>query len=73
MTERSLLSVSVQQINLENVDWEKPCRVKVQDFAVYGGRLQEIDWMLHKDQPQNWEDPHFRPEISSLLDSSITN
>ena len=58
---------------LENIDWEKPCRTKVKDYAVYGGRLQEIDWVQHIIERADWKDPYFKADATSLLDPTVNN
>ena len=61
----------MQIVPLENIDWEKPCRTKVKDYAVYGGRLQEIDWVQHIIERADWKDPYFKADATSLLDPTV--
>ena len=46
----------------------KPVLREVKEFPFYATRLQEIDWRSIVAAGQPWTDPHFKPELSSIID-----
>ena len=55
------------------LNWEKPCSRTVQDFAMYSERLREIDWRAAIATNEDWKDPNWSNDVSSLLDPEIQN
>ena len=59
-------------VDLESAfDWEKPCQRTVNDFSIYSDRLREIDWRAAIATNEDWKDPYWAHDRSSLLDPNI--
>ena len=56
-------------VPLDGIDWDKGCKVNVQEFSIYSQRLKEIDWVEHI-IAREFRDPYFPTDITSLLDPS---
>ena len=56
-------------VPLDGIDWDKGCKVNVQEFSIYSQRLKEIDWVEHI-IAREFRDPYFPTDINSLLDPS---
>ena len=55
----------------QEVEWDKTCRVNIEEFPMYETRLQEIDWVEHVINRTQFNDPFFPADINSILDSSL--
>ena len=44
----------------------------MREFPFYATRLQEIDWRTILQTGQPWTDPHFKPQVSSIIDEDMT-
>ena len=59
-------------VDLTGFDMSKPVNRQVKDFPFYATRLQEINWQDILASNQEWTDPHFKPQTSSIIDESMT-
>lgn len=57
--------------NLVGLDLDKPSQRPVQDFDFYASRLKPIDYQAIIDAGEDWKDPNFPPESSSIVDQHM--
>jgi len=58
-------------LSLEGIDLLAPESRKVNEFPFYSTRLQTVDYNSIIAKGENWTDPQFPPDKSSLLDGSM--
>ena len=50
---------------------DRECDRPIKEYPFYRTRLQPIDWQSNVAAGEDWKDPHFKTQVSALIDETM--